>query len=87
MVRSDPPPKYADYATSRIARLMHGNPLLAQYFPDFTINGKGLPDRVYIFDILNTAVPNFVLDIVTFIERRKKELEGDVGYTNVVIKP
>ncbi len=71
-------PNWNEFNTKRIwlsSKQRPEWPTINRYFPDFP--GDSLPNKQYLVNVLNTVVPNLVMDTIKKIRQQKVTEEED----------
>ena len=74
-------PKYPELGVNKIWNYVRELPELMQYFPDY--DGKSLPERQYMWDILYTLKPDIVADLIKEA-RRNRGLEKNDDHDQMI---
>ena len=71
-------PKYDELSVKNIYPSIQTDPELMMYFPDKMAQNR-LPDREYMFTILNTLKPDYVKKIILHASKMRNSAEGKGG--------
>jgi len=65
-------PKYKQLSAKRIWAEVKNKPEIALYFPE--MRGSRVPQRDYLLNVVNTLIPNKVLQLIQRLQREKRVL-------------
>ena len=78
-------PKYAEFKVEEIYKQCAEDPELMTYLPDLTMSKK-LPDREFVYDVINSLRPKFLKEIVNHadeVRQQKKMFRAKGGEVTI----
>ncbi len=62
---------YKELSARRIWAEVRQNRRIVKYFPD--MRGRRVPQRAYLLNVINTVIPNKVIDLIKNLQKEKEE--------------